>query len=68
MGHETMAELQVESDPIGLNLMRRHWPAIERVAEALLRQGRLSEAEVLILLGAQVLRRDNGAAGGTFDA
>lgn len=36
--------------PIGFNLMRRHWPAIERLAEALLRHGRLTEGEALALL------------------
>ncbi len=50
---ETMAELQVESDPIGLNLMRRHRPVIERLAWALLRKGHLIEAEALAMIEAE---------------
>ncbi len=47
---ESMAELLVEGDPIGQHLMRKHWPEIERVAEALLLKGRLSEIEALAML------------------
>ncbi|MDR3408972.1 MAG: hypothetical protein P4L68_10785 [Methylovirgula sp.] len=49
-----IAELLVENDPVGLNLMRRHWPAIERVAVALLCKGRLAEAEAIAIMGSAV--------------
>jgi hypothetical protein len=52
-----LAELQVESDPIGLVLMRRHWPVIQRLAEALVRRGQLTEAEALALLGGESIRQ-----------
>lgn len=42
---ETLAEMAIEADPVGLNLMQRHWTAIEGLADALLRQDRLTEAD-----------------------
>jgi hypothetical protein len=50
---ESMAEILVPADPIGANLLDRHWPQIERVAEALVLKGRLAEAEVLQILTAR---------------
>ncbi len=48
--NESMAEILVEDDPIGLKLMRRHWRQIERLAEMLLRKGRLSAMEAVALI------------------
>jgi hypothetical protein len=40
------AEILIETDPLGLRLLRGHWPNIDRVAQALLLKGHLSENEV----------------------
>lgn len=47
-----MIDLRSETDPIGLQRMRDHWAAIERLANTLLKRGRMSAAEAIKILDA----------------
>jgi hypothetical protein len=48
--NESMAEILVDTDPIGANLLKNYWADIVHLAEALLCKGRLAEKEALVVL------------------
>ncbi|MEI9916207.1 MAG: hypothetical protein WDN29_10750 [Methylovirgula sp.] len=49
-GDQSVVELPVPEDPYGANLLRKHFPKVEILAEVLLRLGSVPEADAIELL------------------
>jgi hypothetical protein len=49
-GPQAISKIGVD-DEIGLHAMNKNWPAIEALAQALLRKGSVTEAEALAIIG-----------------